>query len=873
VDTIADTTGHDAFGFVHVEFEGTLDVADTALNFNSLDIDGNYLYAVGDSIFATISILDPLAPVCSSEYVIPGINNLILEDVEVRGNFAFLVGGIITPGGGSDGILIVLNIGKPKEPTYVSSFIKRGTPTENHYFTAIDLEGNVAYVVDSFSNFYSIDITNYTTMSEIGNVAIDPGGHDLMVDGNWAYIACSHSIVSVNVTTPGTLVVGDADTIGYVGDLYVDGDWLYVVCGDGTGYGLWKYDITDPTSITYYSSDYWYDCAIPYGVSIMGDWGYIMGYRFVNSPTEPDTFSTIGVFDVTDNVKFVCDFNFMRQLMRRLHKNGETMLYTVGRYFDGSGFVGAARAIRVGYPDSCVFSSDVLFHSILYSHLWGDVPVEPSQIEVRGDYAFVVDEKGMSIIDISNPLSPTYAGDFYNGRTDRFFHGIAVSGNSAFLTSTGPDTSFWIISIKKPNPTPPWPLPIIGATRPDSHINIIGEVKVEGNIAYTFGIDRIDTNTTGILNSFNIQTLSSPTFLSLDKMHYAKDSANVDIWTFYNTYFGELQIEGDTAYVSWRDLPYTTVTIPSSFGIKETNHIAFFDLSDPTDVKSFVPFQIRPSNKNHRRNMGFYRKSNSPSDCGGSIDVEGNIIYSTIGITDHGLKPVGSPIPNNYGLFRYRIDTTYGGYIDEYDPTSSLYGTSPWIKKYKGLTIKGYPLELLIDGDYAFCSFNKDGVLYMLKVDSVDNYEPRWGFLLIYQCNFNDYKVAGDYLYAVGETLITPSTYESKFWSIKVYNRNHCTPSGMYFKSSYSKYSQKSTKNILACFPNPFNSELKIFVKESKNYNLSILTVNGKLVYQVENINKRHIAWKPNNNISSGLYIVEIETEKGKYYNKVLYLK
>jgi len=664
------------------------------------------------------------------------------------------------------------------------------------------------------------------------------------------------------------LTVGNiVGPIDYVGDLYVDGDWLYVVCGDGTGYGLWKYDITDPTSITYYSSDYWDDCAIPYGVSIMGDWGYIMGYKLDNS-THPDTFSTIGVFDVTDNVKFVCSFNFMRELMRRLHKNGETMLYTVGRYFDGSGFVGAARAIRVGYPDSCVFEpGEIVYYSIPYGHYLSDIPTEPSQIEVRGDYAFVVDSVGMTVIDIKDPSSMVIVGDFLD--TLHIFYGINVSGNSAFLTSTGPDTSFWIVDIKDPSPRPPWPLPLIGSTISGTHDNIAGEVKIEGNIAYTFTLDNNTIgNLVGFLDAFKIRNLTTPIWLSSDNMYSCTDTCFI----FYDPYFGELQIEGDTTYVSWRYPPYN-IPFGGGAGIMYTNHIPFFDITNPARVSAFVPVQQIVGGGTVKRNMGFFRENPSPNDCGGAIYAEGNIMYSTIGRPDRGLEPVGSPTSNNYGLFRYSIDTTYGGYVLKRIVGGITVYYSPWINSYKSLTNNGFPLELTVDGDFAFCSFDRDS-LYFIKVDSVEGYDPKYDAIPIYNHSFNDFKANGDYLYAVAESL-SASWYKGMFFAIRVYRRNHCVPSGTY------KRAASLTKNLpykpnINCYPNPFNRSLNISVVTDYPFEIHIYNANGKLIWSYKNEkykDKKTITWTPTKNTPSGIYFVEYISRGFSTRKKVLLIK
>jgi len=471
----------------------------------------------------------------------------------------------------------------------------------------------------------------------------------------------------------------------------------------------------------------------------------------------------------------------------------------------------------------------------------------------------------MTVIDIKDPSSMVIVGDFLD--TLHIFYGINVSGNSAFLTSTGPDTSFWIVDIKDPSPRPPWPLPLIGSTISGTHDDIVGEVKIEGNVAYTFTLDNDITtpgfDLVGYLDAFDISNLGTPTWLSCDNM---LASSGHD-YTFYGPFFGELQIAGDTTYVSWRQLPYSA-PLSVSFRVDTTHHISFFDVKNPSSVNAFLPVQQVVGGGTMNSNMGFYR-INSMRDYGGAIDVEGNILYSTIGRTDENAQPVGFPIKDNYGLFRYSIDTTYGGYL-------KVFGTkyySPWITLYRGLTSNGFPLELLVDGDFAFCSFDRDS-LYFIKVDSVEGYDPKYDIIPIYNHSFNDFKANGDYLYAVAESL-SASWYKGMFFAIRVYRRNHCVPSGTYKRAIM--YSDNIPINsIVKCYPNPFNKSIKITINSDSEFKIYIYTISGAKVWSYTSNAKnqnRTITWKPMQNITSGIYMLRYIDEEVEIIKKIIFIK
>ncbi len=751
-----DPSGTDAFGIIHTEWEGNRATTDTATNLKSLDIDGNYVYAVGESLMATFSILYPLSPSLVNEYKLSGYDSLYFEDIEVRGNFAFIVGGYID----LDtlyGIILVLNIGFPGSPTFVDTITH-----ENSYYTAIDLEGNIAYVTDSLGNFRSFDITTLTSISVIYNLVIDPGAHDLVVDGNIAYVANPIQIQSFNVAVPGSIAhINNSPRYSWVRDIYVDGDWLFAATNVGANYGLRKFSIEN--AIIDSSSADWWDYGHSYGVTVMGNWAYTVGYYF-----NEDTFSTLRGYDVTDSVDIVAKINFEHEALTRMQKNGETMIYAIGKYTRTN--KGVLRAIRVAYPDSNVFDrGSIEFYVFNYGHPRGDHHCEPSQIEIRGNYAFIVDSMGMTTYNINYPDSCFFTGEHIDTSDSHRFYGINVSGNYTFLTSTdlpGDGRAFWIINTTDPSPGTPFQLPFQGSATPDSHTNIIGEVKIEGNVAYTYGIDSTSGNVYAFLDAFNIQNLSSPSWLSSDLMLRSR----VNRWTFYKSFFGELQIEGDTIYTSWRQIPYDTIT--GGIVAQTTNHIAFFDVCSTGDVTAFLPPQIIDggggATMNH--NMGCFRV-NTALDYGGAIDVEGNIMYSTIGMTHQFQDPLWDGMAlKYYGLIRYDVDTTYCGTVLDAIPPN--YNQSVWIPEYLRLTgTNAAPLELYIDGDYAFCSFVRDS-LYFMRVDSVDSFTPQYDEIPITNCTFNDFKPHGDYLFAISDSS-TAITYYHRLLSIKVYKRNH----------------------------------------------------------------------------------------------------
>jgi len=354
-------------------------------------------------------------------------------------------------------------------------------------------------------------------------------------------------------------------------------------------------------------------------------------------------------------------------------------------------------------------------------------------------------------------------------------------------------------------------------------------------------------------------------------------SPRIQGWWLYNSRFGELQIEGDTVYVSWRAFPYHTGVAAPHFPDSADNHIGFFDISNISTVKSFIPYQHITPMDSIPHNLGFARHTQDPSgdDYGGAIDVEGNILYSTIGKNPHNYKPVATSLPK-YGLLRYSIDTTWGGSIYGYSPASNECYQSKYIEPYLPLTESEKPLELYVDGDFLFCSFDRDS-LYYIKIDSVNGYMPKYGTIPIYRSSFNDFKTNGDYLYAVGESLLTAG-YRGMLWSIRVYRRNHLVPPGSYAKRIARGEKNSSLKKRIVAYPNPFNKSVKIAVNllQNNNYRLEIIDISGRVVWSYdlnEKISNEIIEWQPAEHINSGIYIMKLTNNKFTYYEKLLFVK
>jgi hypothetical protein len=86
--------------------------------------------------------------------------------------------------------------------------------------------------------------------------------------------------------------------------------------------------------------------------------------------------------------------------------------------------------------------------------------------------------------------------------------------------------------------------------------------------------------------------------------------------------------------------------------------------------------------------------------------------------------------------------------------------------------------------------------------------------------------------------------------------------------STSVRESNKLTTDIIV-YPNPLNANNTIkFNHIFNNLNISIYTINGKLIEHEENIKTN--SYRIKNNLIKGLYLIKIETEQGVFFTKLM---
>jgi hypothetical protein len=150
-----------------------------------------------------------------------------------------------------------------------------------------------------------------------------------------------------------------------------------------------------------------------------------------------------------------------------------------------------------------------------------------SDIYVSDGYAYIVNEdNGLQILDISTPSTPTLVGSYKITKAK----GVVVSGNLAYVIASGWD-DLYIINVSNPN-TP--------TLTGEYSFGSANGIAINGNFAYVamdyFTGDDISTFRNGGLYVIDISTPTTPTFVS-----------KIDLNSHYTT---GVTINGNFVYVA-----------------------------------------------------------------------------------------------------------------------------------------------------------------------------------------------------------------------------------------------------------------------------------------------------------------------------------
>ncbi len=265
------------------------------------------------------------------------------SDVYVSGNYAYVVDGKAG--------LKIIDISDPASPVLVGSY---ETPGKAH---AVYVSGYYAYVSVNYPwlGLLVIDISNSSTPTLAGKIPLDRYTVSMHISGNYIYLIDSYYFQIINISEPVAPELVVSLNLGFMDimllDLYASDGYAYVTMKDYSNVNssiVFLIDVSDPTSPVVVSS-----INVPLVVSsvyVSGDYLYFAGASGLQvvDASDPTVPTLAGFIDVSD---------------------------------------------PRGREDP-------------YTGVYGHPPVLPPDMYISDDYAYIVKESGLRIIDINDPAAP-----------------------------------------------------------------------------------------------------------------------------------------------------------------------------------------------------------------------------------------------------------------------------------------------------------------------------------------------------------------------------------------------------------------------------------------------------------------------------------
>ncbi len=349
-------------------------------------------------------------------------------------------------------------------------------------------DGSKAYVADGKQGLQILNTDNLSIISTIDNttgiygVAADPrGGYVYITNYDSGAGRYYFKVIDTNnKTVIKSYNDNNSSVYNGVAVYHNTGNnttYAYVVGYNGTNYGLWIFDVTNPDNITVKTFIPDGNEGEPWSVSISPDGKYVyVGCNYgleifnVSNPESatvaanldlPLLFSTGNQIAVSDDGKYIyvpiCNGSNPEHsggveiVDVSNHKNPK-LLAIIATHCSAYGavlskdekylYIAMYKGIEIA-DLSVVTSSDVVGNINLNS--WA----MDAAVSKNGRYVYVADYKnGLQVVDVSKPFAP-YIIDNVSG-WEGYAYGVAVSPNGNYAYAVNYSNDFWVVNVSKP---------------------------------------------------------------------------------------------------------------------------------------------------------------------------------------------------------------------------------------------------------------------------------------------------------------------------------------------------------------------------------------------------------------------------------------
>ncbi len=357
----------------------------------SLAISGQYAYmASPNNALEIINIADPQNLVLSGEFTSSQFN----WGLDVSSNYAYMTDRY--------GGFKIIDVSDSQSPELLSDF------NYSRYVYQVGITGNMAIVADTTHFLKILNLSYPDSLFRLPNYGMGPWINGIEIVGNLALFSSQSGYESglyifdiSNIERP-VLLGRSLDTFTYAGDLAIDSTYVYLL----SDAGFHVINISDPSS--------------PWRQGHF----YISNYNRPNDIAIKDSIAYVAANDSGLYCVSISDPSHPA-LLGHIIPAG----YTYGVAIrDNYAFLGC------GIDTLIVLDiSDPTNPIVAVTYEVPDVYIAFRDIILSGDYAFITDShRGLSVIDISNPLSPSFVTFF---GTYGEVNGMAVSGNLIYLAN------------------------------------------------------------------------------------------------------------------------------------------------------------------------------------------------------------------------------------------------------------------------------------------------------------------------------------------------------------------------------------------------------------------------------------------------------
>jgi uncharacterized repeat protein (TIGR02543 family) len=269
---------------------------------------------------------------------------------------------------------------------------------------------------DSQRKGYTTKTIHRTNLQLLGNSRLNlKGGKDIVVNGNYAFVASgSKSIGIYDISNPaGPVLLKAITTTQNIKRIAVAGNYLYVT----ENYSLETIDISNPANAVIVNAIYIND--IFNDIAVYNDYLFITGY------------SGIGIVSIANRAAPV--------YLKKISECGifMTNLCVQGQQLYASMFYDGLNVISIANPENPVLVSSTQLNTNLYD------------VKVRGNYAYLVGQSLVAIVNISNAVSPVIVGKYSKfANPENVYNEITISGDTAYVQSK--DKGVLLLNISDP---------------------------------------------------------------------------------------------------------------------------------------------------------------------------------------------------------------------------------------------------------------------------------------------------------------------------------------------------------------------------------------------------------------------------------------